>query len=138
MPELLTKLTYMSNNATYKSVFLIDLDALDLNERTRQTHMSNAIPYYYKSLDWDKLIEHYPPPPLYGERVRGMSEEAVYEMQNSRFMARVTEAWDIPFYRERWKAAGLEPGDIRSLDDIQKIPTFNSDDFFFLMIRRPP
>lgn len=100
--------------------------------------MSNAIPYYYKSLDWDQLVEDYPPPPLYGERVKGMSEEAVHAMQNARFMARVEEAWNIPFYRERWRAAGLEIGDIRSLDDIQKIPAFNSDDLRAAIEAAPP
>lgn len=100
--------------------------------------MSNAIPYYYKSLDWDQLVEDYPPPPLYEERVKRMSEDAVHAMQNTRFMARVGEAWDIPFYRERWKAAGLELGDIRSLDDIQKIPAFNSDDLRAAIEAAPP
>ena len=28
----------------------------------------------------------------------------------------------------RWRAAGLEPGDIGGLDDIAKIPPFTSDD----------
>lgn len=29
---------------------------------------------------------------------------------------------DVPFHRERWRQAGLRPGDIRSLDDLKAIP----------------
>ena len=40
----------------------------------------------------------------------------------------VERAWRNPFYRKRWQDQGLEQGDIRSLEDIVKLPTFNSDD----------
>lgn len=32
------------------------------------------------------------------------------------------------FFRNRYKAAGLEPGDIKTWDDVQKVPFIAKDD----------
>jgi phenylacetate-CoA ligase len=96
------------------------------------------IPYYWRSLDWDRLIEEYPPSPLYEQTVGRLSPEALRELQNRRFLARVSEAWDLAFYRDRWRSYGLEPGDIASLDDIRKIPPFTSDDLREGIVAEPP
>src|SRR3546814_5647713 len=100
--------------------------------------MSDTVPYYFRSLDWEKLIADYPPPPDYGRTIGAMSEEQIHRLQNERFLARIQDAWKLPFYARRWSAAGLEPGDITSLDDIEKIPTFNSDDLKSAIEAAPP
>ena len=100
--------------------------------------MTVSIPYYCKALDWDKLIEEYPPPPDYATKVGRLSADELFGIQNVRFLARVEDAWKLKFYRERWGRAGLEPGDIKSLADIGKIPTFNSDDLKAAIEDRPP
>ena len=46
--------------------------------------------------------------------------------------------WANPFFRRRWQAAGLEPGDIRSLDDIVKLPPYNTDDLKTDQQEHPP
>lgn len=94
--------------------------------------------FYWKSLDWEALTRDYPPPGLYEQTVGRMSEGEVRALQNARFLERVAEAWQYPFYRDRWTAAGLEPGDIRGLDDIEKIPPFTSDDLKEAFVRQPP
>lgn len=99
---------------------------------------ADAIPYYWKSVDWDALMRDYPPPPMYAETAGQLSADALRAVQNARFLARVAEAWATPFYRARWAKAGLEPGDIRSLDDLQKIPSFTSDDFKDAIAAAPP
>lgn len=96
------------------------------------------IPYYWSSVDWQKLMADYPPPPFYAETVGRMSADGVRALQNVRFLERVAEAWSIPFYRDRWRAAGLEPGDIGSLDDIEKIPVFTTDDLKAAAAECPP
>ena len=94
--------------------------------------------YYWQSVDWDALVQDYPPPGLY-EATRGrMSESEVRALQSKRFMARVADAWSMPFYRDLWSAAGVAPGDIRSLDDIEKLPSFTSDDLKAAIDRAPP
>lgn len=97
-----------------------------------------TIPYYCKAIDWDALIRDYPPPPDFQRVSAGMSDDELRALQNARFMERVGEAWEVPFYRDRWRAAGLEPGDVRSLEDIEKIPAFTSDDLKQALVDRPP
>lgn len=41
----------------------------------------------------------------------------------------VRHAWNtVPFYRESWKAAGVEPNAIRSLDDLRQFPILTKSD----------
>ncbi|MFD4249162.1 phenylacetate--CoA ligase family protein [Amycolatopsis thermoflava] len=87
-----------------------------------------TIPYYWSSVDWPRFVEDYPPPPAFTGAMASLSDEGLRELQDQRFRERVREAWNVPFYNDRWRAAGLEPGDIRGLDDIAKIPTFTSED----------
>ncbi|MES2976888.1 MAG: hypothetical protein V4731_00570 [Pseudomonadota bacterium] len=96
------------------------------------------IPYYYKSVDWAELTRQYPPPPAYANTTGKLSADALRNLQNTRFLARMQDAWNTDFYRARWQAAGLEPGDIQSLDDIEKIPTFTSDDLKQAILDKPP
>jgi len=96
------------------------------------------LPYYWKSLDWQALTQDYPPPPMFASSTGRLSADALRALQNERFLARVQDAWGTEFYRTRWEAAGLAPGDIRSLDDLERIPTFNSDDLKEAIASRPP
>ena len=98
----------------------------------------SSVPYYWKSLDWDALMRDYPPPPHFGSTHGRLSADAMHALQESRFLARVADAWRVPFYRTRWSAAGLEPGDVRRLEDIVRIPTFDSDDLRQAIADGPP
>ncbi|HEY0403839.1 MAG TPA: AMP-binding protein [Blastococcus sp.] len=43
-----------------------------------------------------------------------------------------------PFYRERWRAAGLEPGDVKSLADFANVPTIAKADLRADQAAHPP
>lgn len=43
-----------------------------------------------------------------------------------------------PFYRKRWSSAGLEPGDIRSLADFERVPTISKADLRADQADNPP
>lgn len=90
--------------------------------------MPEQIPYYWSSVDWPRFMEEFPPPPHFAEYTRELDDDRLHDLQESRFLARIEDAWKVPFYRNRWSAAGLEPDDIRTLEDLDKIPTFTSDD----------
>jgi phenylacetate-CoA ligase len=48
-------------------------------------------------------------------------------------------AWErAPFYRTRWQAAGLEPGDVKSLDDFARVPTISKADLRADQAANPP
>ncbi|WP_342361822.1 hypothetical protein [Terrarubrum flagellatum] len=100
--------------------------------------MSVNIPYYCKSIDWDRFIADYPPPPHFEKTVGRLSKDALNALQEHRFLERMKDAWQAPFYRKRWTAAGLEPGDVTKLEHITRIPTFNSDDLKGALLAAPP
>ncbi len=53
---------------------------------------------------------------------------AVMETQNRRVHALAKRAYEIPFYRERFDRAGVTPDDIRTGDDLTKLPVLTKDE----------
>ncbi|MCF0172915.1 MAG: phenylacetate--CoA ligase [Bacteroidales bacterium] len=52
-----------------------------------------------------------------------MSREQLHELQSERLVKIVRHTYDnVPMYRERMNAAGLTPDDIKSIEDISKLP----------------
>jgi len=93
---------------------------------------------YLESIDARALAEEFPLGPAFVPRFRGLSRDELRAIQEARF-ARVAErAWKIPFYRRLWGAAGAEPGDIRGLEDLPRLPTFDKSDIMDSLERRPP
>ncbi len=90
--------------------------------------METQLPIYHKSIDWDAFFATYPVPDVFERTVFRWPRKRLREFQNQRFMRLVEIGWNNPFYRRRWRAAGLEPGDVRSIDDIAKLPAYTSDD----------
>ena len=85
-------------------------------------------PRYSRALDFGQLERDYPPPPEFFKTVYRMPRAKLDALKEMRFLALVKRGWEIPFFRKRWKAAGLEPGDIRTLADIRKIPPYTVHD----------
>ena len=93
---------------------------------------------YLESIDARALAEEFPLGPAFVPRFRGLSRDELRAIQEARF-ARVAErAWRIPFYQRLWGAAGAEPGDIRGLEDLPRLPTFDKSDIMDSLERRPP
>jgi phenylacetate-CoA ligase len=48
-------------------------------------------------------------------------------------------AWErAPFYRRKWSEAGLEPGDIRSLEDFERVPVVTKGELRDAQVRAEP
>ncbi len=95
-------------------------------------------PWHGRSLDFESLWREYPPPPDYLDRVHSMPRDALRDLQERRFREQVKRGWDIPFYRRHWSAAGMEPGDIRGLEDLPNIPSYTVYDIRDSIARKPP
>ena len=52
----------------------------------------------------------------------------VMELQNKRVQKLVKKAYKIPFYRKRFDEAGVKPSDIRTGDDLAKLPLLTKDE----------
>ena len=87
-----------------------------------------TLPIYRRSLDWGLFERDNPVPDVFEQTMWRWSPERIRAMQNERFLDLIKVAWKNPFYAQRWTAAGLEPGDVRSIDDITKLPIFTSED----------
>lgn len=94
--------------------------------------------YYPFSLNFERLLSRYPPFEDYAKTTWRISEEELRYVQNVRFRAQVARAWQIPFYRRRWSGAGVEPGDVSDLDDIEKLPILSVYDLRADLEEHPP
>ena len=86
------------------------------------------IPRYAASLDFDALWREFPPPDEYFHGAYQRPRHELRALQNERFLKQMQRAWQVPFYKQHWGAHGMQPGDIRSLDDLEKIPPFSVHD----------
>lgn len=50
----------------------------------------------------------------------------------------VAAAWRTGFYRRLWGEAGIEEGDIKSLDDLSRLPVFDKSDIMASLEAHPP
>jgi phenylacetate-CoA ligase len=91
-----------------------------------QTRM--RVPRYAAALDFNALWQEFPPAPEYFEGPYQCSRDELRQTQNERFLRQMQRAWQVPFYVKHWSAAGMQRGDIRSLDDLAKIPPFSVHD----------
>jgi phenylacetate-CoA ligase len=59
-------------------------------------------------------------------------------LQEHRFASVLETAWDTPFYQELWGTHGVEPGDIRGLDDLDRLPIVDKDVLMADVAAHPP
>lgn len=109
------------------------MNSNDLNEES-----APQIPWYWRSLDFEKLTRDYPPPPDYFRTTYRMPRDELRSLQEVRFLETVRRGWEIPFFQRHWGRAGMEPGDIRALDDLQKIPPYSVHDIRESIELNPP
>ena len=93
-------------------------------------------PTYYEYLDPAKLLREYPLD-LVGA-YRDVSADELRSIQNERFLRCVDTAWRTPFYRRLWGEAGMERGDVTSLNDLDHLPTYDKNDLMAAVELHPP
>jgi len=73
------------------------------------------------------------------EAIEHASRAEIVELQGRLLRAQVENAWEnVPFYRERWEAAGVTPRDIRTTADLAKLPPVTKEDFEQDLEKNPP
>lgn len=97
-----------------------------------------TVPYYFRSLDFEKLVRDYPPAQEYAETVFLYGRKEIEEIQNRRFLQIVEWAWENPFYRKKWEAHGVRKADIRTKEDIGRLPMVAVEDFKKSIKTHPP
>ena len=63
------------------------------------------------------------------QEIECMPHEKIRELQNEKLLKQVRHVWDdVPYYRAKMQEKGLTPDDIKSLDDLHKLPFLTKDD----------
>ena len=93
---------------------------------------------YFRQANPYQVVTDYPIGNEVWSKFEAMNGEQIRDLQETRFLQLVKKAWSNPFYLRRWSSVGLEPGDIVSLDDITKIPTFSKSDLMESVEKFPP
>ena len=70
------------------------------------------------------MSRNFPPDtcPYLHEEMETLTREQISALQLERLQATVRHCMNSPFYKQRFEEIGLKPEDIKSLDDIRKIP----------------
>ena len=93
---------------------------------------------YFEEAGLDRLLEEYPVGGAFVSGPARLSRDELHGLQERRFRKVVARGWEVPFYARRWRAAGLEPGDVRRLEDITKLPPFSKQDLMESVRDHPP
>jgi phenylacetate-CoA ligase len=61
-------------------------------------------------------------------RLQWLTVEQIRELQELRLQALISHAYrHVPYYREMFDRLGIDPGEIRRLDDLQRLPVLSRD-----------
>ena len=61
--------------------------------------------------------------------IETMSREKIRDLQNEKLLRQVRHVWEnVPYYRAKMQEKGLTPDDVKSLDDLYKLPFLTKDD----------
>ena len=63
------------------------------------------------------------------EPIEHASTDVLRALQLERLQAQLTLAWEkVPHYRTKFEAAGVHPGDLRTLEDLSRYPFTTKED----------
>jgi phenylacetate-CoA ligase len=97
-----------------------------------------TFPNYFESFDYASMLRTHPIGAAFTEGFARRSRDEIRAHQNELFLRCVTRAWQIPFYQRLWGAAGLAPGDVRSLEHIARLPVFDKSHLMQSLAEHPP
>ncbi len=97
-----------------------------------------TLPNYYRTTDFEAIYRRHPPPDAFVEQMYLWPPERIRDYQNKLFSEVMETAWRNPFYRQKWQGAGVKPEDIKSLDDLPKLPVVTVYDFKDAIEKDPP
>ena len=93
---------------------------------------------YFECVDIQQMLRDYPVGADFTRRYRSISRDELRALQEVQFARLMARGWQIPFYQRLWSARGIEPGDVRSLDDITKLPVYDKTDLMASVNAAPP
>ena len=93
---------------------------------------------YFDEFDQQAALRTFPIGDAFLEHFRRLSRDELRAGQEAQFERLMARGWQVPFYQRLWRGAGIEPGDVRSLDDLPKLPTYTKGDLMQSIGAHPP
>jgi phenylacetate-CoA ligase len=97
-----------------------------------------SFPTYFEAFDARQMLQEYPVGDAFVRRYTGMSRDELHAIQDRQFRKVLARGWQVPFYQRLWGEHGLEPGDVRGLDDLGKLPVYDKSDLMKSIAAHPP
>jgi phenylacetate-CoA ligase len=92
----------------------------------------------WEAVDYQRLTSEYVPAPEYFDTAYLAGPDEIERVQLARLQDRARRAAEVPFFRDRWKEAGVGPDDLQGLDDLWKFPAYTVDDIRKSIDAHPP
>ena len=65
----------------------------------------------------------------YQPEIECASREEIVKIQNEKLVRQIRHVWDnVPYYRKKMEEKGVTPDDIKSIDDLHKLPFLSKED----------
>ncbi len=93
---------------------------------------------YMNSLDVPALMSDHPIGADFERFAKTISRDELFARQDALFRRCLARAWQTGFYQRLWGNAGIEPGDVLSLADIDKLPVFDKSHLMESIELAPP
>lgn len=100
--------------------------------------MSDTNTSFAQSVDYAALLKDHPIGDEFVRMATTISADELRAHQERLFKKLVARAGVTAFYRRLWAKVGIEPGDILSLDDLPKLPTFGKEEIVESISIEPP
>ena len=99
--------------------------------------MADTHQTYFNSVDWIALQKDHPIGDDFVAFAR-KSKDEIRAHQEKLFARCVGRAWKTPFYQKLWGDKGIEAGDIKGLETLAQLPTFDKADIMDSIARAAP
>ena len=94
--------------------------------------------HYHHAANADRLVADHPVGDAFETFARKISRDELFARQDRLLRRCLTRAWATGFYRRLWGEAGIEPGDIRGIEDLPGLPVFDKSDLMRSIEAYPP
>jgi phenylacetate-CoA ligase len=93
---------------------------------------------YVTAMDHRGLLRDFPIGSDFPRTLNSLSRDALHARQERDFARVLAFAWKVPFYKRLWGRRGIEPGDIRGLADLPRLPAYDKADLMESVAAYPP
>jgi len=93
---------------------------------------------YFDFVKPDDLRRDHPIGTEFLNFAKSISRDELFAHQDRLFRRMLVRAWKTPFYQRLWGAQGIEPGDIKGLADLHKLPIYDKSDIMASIDLAPP